>query len=151
MHRCVECSRPGNAEVLVQYGEIFVCMDCKEAFLDKLKQGAPIGRPLPGSGLGPWRLGKDIIVFERGAPFPDLCLNCGKPADYFLSQTLESPMLTRLFQRGMGPVTVTLPCCRQHSNQIKKTKSACLTATVLCIAVVTFIALYLSGLTHEDC
>jgi hypothetical protein len=73
--RCTECGQVRPADHLVQVKQYHVCVECKETFLRKLEQGAPVG-----GGVGLWRRKKELVVLQD-APFPSRCVKCNDPVD----------------------------------------------------------------------
>lgn len=144
MKRCSQCDRPGSDDVLIEYGDALVCVDCKEGFLDKLKQGLPLQRPLPGSGLGPWRVGRDMVVFDKGESLPPSCIKCGRPTSESVPQTLTIPLIPRLLNPRNGSVQVRLPYCAAHYWKLKRRRIAWKIASLVGVATIVMLAFFIS-------
>jgi hypothetical protein len=146
--RCIECRREFSADALIPYGDHYVCVGCKEGFLDKLKVGVE-----PGGGAvslrGPWRNGKYGIVFQRHHRLPERCIRCGGPGRYSKTIVLRSSRVRLLWQAGgageLGAkCRVVIHYCERHRSFLLKNRLL-LVFAIGVIATSCLITLYLES------
>ena len=68
--RGVECGALFPHLEIVELDGKCVCAACKPIFLQKLREGVPVGR-----GVGVWRRQRELVV-AHDAPLPDRCMKC---------------------------------------------------------------------------
>ncbi len=76
---CAECGVAFSQDELVNVSGRLVCAACKPAFLQRLREGAPLSAV--GASLGVFRQG-DRLVVEAGATPPNRCLYCNAPGTW---------------------------------------------------------------------
>ncbi len=70
---CASCGKMFSTADMVQYQGLWICADCKPAFLQRLQEGLnPTGNML-------WRSGKQLVML-KGATLPERCVKCNAPA-----------------------------------------------------------------------
>lgn len=72
--RCAECGKTWPKTEMIRFGEVWICGDCKAAFVQRLQEGVSIG----GSQM--WRSGKKLVV-PKGMTLPDRCVKCNAPTE----------------------------------------------------------------------
>ncbi|HTS29395.1 MAG TPA: RDD family protein [Bryobacteraceae bacterium] len=48
---CAECQRPYGADDLARFGTVLICSDCKNRYVQKLREGVAPGAPAPYAGF----------------------------------------------------------------------------------------------------
>jgi len=48
---CSQCGRPFTAQEMIRYDDLWVCAACKPAFVQALKEGTPVSRPMTYGGF----------------------------------------------------------------------------------------------------
>ncbi|MCB1094758.1 MAG: hypothetical protein KDN22_04180 [Verrucomicrobiae bacterium] len=114
MESCIECQSEIIAADILRYGDLAVCVCCKETLLDKLKLGLP-----PGSG--PWRGGHGTLVLPLATPvsMPSFCLKCGCPSreEAFIEELQwNRPLSFVVFGYGCK-LKVAVPLCAEHQEK----------------------------------
>ena len=72
---CSVCGSTRFVEKRVPFGDEVVCVECKERYVQCLREGVT-----PSSQLGIWRDG-DLLVVRRASKFPDFCVKCDSSAN----------------------------------------------------------------------